>query len=443
MSIYDSLLASQQQGLQTQNQNQMAMAQMPTFADKFLAGLRSGQDMSMKQNMDISSMQHQAAMNQNYRDQRNNQTVAQASKFGTASSKAGFVAQLIAGGIPADVANSMVPDEGSLARADRQKQSIADAKQATMDDLADSRIRLNEAIKRKDIAQVGEIERHMDELTAHARYLNDQASLYETDANGNPLNTNSLMGRQVTSHIGMMDRSPVVNGGRDVSMSPPPPGYHYNPDGSLAVTQGGPVDAKQAQDEIEARIKARQSIANLDELATKAKDLANHPGLGGNYGLMSGARKIPGTDAANFAAKLGSLVANQFGAGVESMKNANGQTAIGRILQSEVPFITQRIANVQDSSQTPEAARQMLAIEIPQWVDRLKARINDAAQARSYQNIPGSTTNPNTPTDQPGPQVTSSSSYQSTAQLPPTQTRGNKTYYLASDGNYYSEPEKR
>jgi hypothetical protein len=64
MSIYDSLLASSQHGYDTINQNAMAQANMPTFADKFLAGLRGGQDQAYKQQMGMSQLQMNMAYKQ-------------------------------------------------------------------------------------------------------------------------------------------------------------------------------------------------------------------------------------------------------------------------------------------------------------------------------------------------------------------------------------------
>jgi len=64
MGIYDSLLASSQYGYDTVNQNAMAQAQMPTFADKFLAGLRGGQDQAYKQQMGMGQLQMNMAYKQ-------------------------------------------------------------------------------------------------------------------------------------------------------------------------------------------------------------------------------------------------------------------------------------------------------------------------------------------------------------------------------------------
>ena len=63
MSIYDTLLGTVGQGYAQANQNAMAQAQMPTFADRFLAGLRQNTEDEYKRKMGEGSL----AMNQAYK----------------------------------------------------------------------------------------------------------------------------------------------------------------------------------------------------------------------------------------------------------------------------------------------------------------------------------------------------------------------------------------
>lgn len=63
MSIYDTLLGTIGQGYAQANQNAMAQAQMPTFADRFLAGLRQNTEDEYKRRMGEGSL----AMNQAYK----------------------------------------------------------------------------------------------------------------------------------------------------------------------------------------------------------------------------------------------------------------------------------------------------------------------------------------------------------------------------------------
>ena len=63
MSIYDTILANTQQGYQNLANQQMQMAQMPTFADKFLAGLKEREQLDYQRKMAESNL----AMNQAYK----------------------------------------------------------------------------------------------------------------------------------------------------------------------------------------------------------------------------------------------------------------------------------------------------------------------------------------------------------------------------------------
>ena len=111
MSIYDSLLANQQQGLQTQNANQMQIAQMPNFADKFLAGLKSGQQTGYQQQMGLSNLEmnqvYKAAQEQQMKDladsrkfQRANELMKESEYGLTPESRALYAARGVPLGIP-------------------------------------------------------------------------------------------------------------------------------------------------------------------------------------------------------------------------------------------------------------------------------------------------------------------------------------------------------
>ncbi len=63
MSIYDTLLGTVGQGYAQANQNAMAQAQMPTFADRFLAGLRQSQEDELKRKVAEGTL----SMNQAYK----------------------------------------------------------------------------------------------------------------------------------------------------------------------------------------------------------------------------------------------------------------------------------------------------------------------------------------------------------------------------------------
>ncbi|MEI6478562.1 MAG: hypothetical protein WCO52_06260 [bacterium] len=85
MSIYDTLLGTVGQGYAQANQNAMAQAQMPTFADRFLAGLRQNTEDEYKRKMGEGSL----AMNQAYKlsqeqQMRDNARIHQAQMTGHA-----------------------------------------------------------------------------------------------------------------------------------------------------------------------------------------------------------------------------------------------------------------------------------------------------------------------------------------------------------------------
>jgi hypothetical protein len=170
MSIYDSLLASQQQGLQTQNANQMQIAQMPTFADKFLAGLRSGQQMGMQQQMQMANMNHLAAQNQNYKDQRINQEMAAAGKYADPTNAAQFTQRIQdLGGPQIDFSSG-----GSQYRGEQLRAKLASDKNQIESDLNDSKKALNEARIKGLTAQIPVYEAQVNALQAKADKLNDE-----------------------------------------------------------------------------------------------------------------------------------------------------------------------------------------------------------------------------------------------------------------------------
>ena len=114
MSIYDTLLGTVGQGYAQANQNAMAQAQMPTFADRFLAGLRQNTEDEYKRRMGESTL----AMNQTYKlSQEQNMSESQqnsllnkqtalinaASKDLNPDNRAGWAKLFVAHGIPEEM----------------------------------------------------------------------------------------------------------------------------------------------------------------------------------------------------------------------------------------------------------------------------------------------------------------------------------------------------
>jgi len=198
MSIYDSLLANQQQGLQTQNQDQMTLAQMPTFADKFLAGLRSGQQMGMQQQMHGAQMQHMGAMNQNYKDQRINQEMAAAGKYATPENAAQFSQRI------QDLGGPQI--DFSAGGSESQKRDIqtriAAQKNEIASQLAGLKKALNEAQVKKLDAQVPLIQAQIDNLQSKSDFLDNKNDvLFSGD--------NPMYGSLIQSQINRNNQPPT------------------------------------------------------------------------------------------------------------------------------------------------------------------------------------------------------------------------------------------
>ena len=123
MSIYDTLLGTVGQGYAQANQNAMAQAQMPTFADRFLAGLRQNTEDEYKRRMGESNLAMNQAYKQsqeeNMRRQRVQDVYAGSSKM--TLDKAGLDAltsRLSSMGETPELASAMLPklDETGVAR---------------------------------------------------------------------------------------------------------------------------------------------------------------------------------------------------------------------------------------------------------------------------------------------------------------------------------------
>lgn len=100
------------------------------------------------------------------------------------------------------------------------------------------------------------------------------------------------------------------------AMPKPPAGYRYTAGGDLEPIPGGPADEKK-------RIAESKELGvrdATDRTIETGKRLLNHPGLSGAVGSWNLGRKIPGTDAASFAADLDAFRAQNFLPQVQAMK---------------------------------------------------------------------------------------------------------------------------
>ena len=123
MSIYDTILANTQQGYQNLANQQMQMSQMPTFADKFLAGLKEREQMDYQRKMAESNLAMNQAFKQaqeeNMRRQRVQDIYGGASKMTLDQAGLNALVQKLGGmGEDTQVASAMLPkpDESGVAR---------------------------------------------------------------------------------------------------------------------------------------------------------------------------------------------------------------------------------------------------------------------------------------------------------------------------------------
>jgi len=200
MSIYDSLLNTVGQGYQTANQNAMTQATMPNFADKFLAGLKSGQQAGMQQQMHGAQMQHMAAQNQNYQDQRINQEMAAAGKYATPENAAQFSQRIQdLGGPQIDFSSG-----GSESQKRDIQTRIASQKNQIASDLAGLKKALNEAMVKKLDAQVPLIQAQIDNLQSKSDFLDNKNDvLFSGD--------NPMYGSLIQSQINKNNQPPSLS----------------------------------------------------------------------------------------------------------------------------------------------------------------------------------------------------------------------------------------
>ena len=114
-------------------------------------------------------------------------------------------------------------------------------------------------------------------------------------------------------HARAMEAKP---GGAIVAMGKPPSGYRYTGDGGLEPIPGGPADRK-----IAAEGAKKEDVRVATQVTIDAgKRLLEHPGLAGAVGTWGLERKIPGTDAASFAAELDAFKAQNFIPAVQALR---------------------------------------------------------------------------------------------------------------------------
>ena len=163
----------------------------------------------------------------------------------------------------------------------------------------------------------------------------------------------------------------------------PPIGYRATPEGNLEAIPGGPADTK-IQGALNQDTASMQSMqSDLDRLANEANAIKNSPGLGKATGMMSvvpvvgGLATIPGTDAANFKARLETLKSQVAFGVLQNMRN-NSKTggALGQVSDKEGALLQANLAAL-DRAQSPEEFRAALG-RIVDYTEQAKDRLRNA-----------------------------------------------------------------
>lgn len=172
-----------------------------------------------------------------------------------------------------------------------------------------------------------------------------------------------------------------IAAGRDSARQKPPADYRFNDDGGLEAIPGGPADLKKQGALNSDTAQLTGSLNSMDRLAVAANELLNHPGLKGITGWRGSVPNVPGSDAANAEALLGTLK-SQVGFGVlQDMRN-NSKTggALGAVSDSENKMLQANLAAL-DKSQSFEQYQANLK-KIVDYADGAKDRLREAFNLR-------------------------------------------------------------
>jgi hypothetical protein len=117
--------------------------------------------------------------------------------------------------------------------------------------------------------------------------------------------------------------------------------------------------------------------ANMDRLARAAKELKDHPGLGGITGKTGAFPDIPGSKAANARAKLNTLKSQVAFSVLQDMR-ANSKTggALGAVSDKEGQLLENNLGAL-DTAQSVEEYQKALQ-DIIDYTDGAKARAREA-----------------------------------------------------------------
>jgi hypothetical protein len=170
-----------------------------------------------------------------------------------------------------------------------------------------------------------------------------------------------------------------------------PPGFRRTETGDLEAIPGGPADLKKQGAFNQDTAALTGSVNSFDRLATAANEVLNHPGLKGISGIRGAIPNVPGTQAADAQALLGTLK-SQVGFGVlQDMRN-NSKTggALGAVSDAEGKRLEANLAAL-DKSQSLEQFQSNLK-KIIDYSEQAKGRVREA-----YNMKHGGTSAPATP----------------------------------------------
>lgn len=156
-----------------------------------------------------------------------------------------------------------------------------------------------------------------------------------------------------------------------------PPGYRQTPDGNLQAIPGGPADTKQQGVLNQDTAMLQGSTNSMDRLAAAANEALNHPGLAGTMGLRGVIPNIPGTAAADAAAKLSTLKSQvAFGVLQDMRNNSKTGGALGQVSDKEGALLQANLAAL-EKSQSVEQMKESLQ-KIIKYTDDAKGRLQNA-----------------------------------------------------------------
>jgi len=138
-----------------------------------------------------------------------------------------------------------------------------------------------------------------------------------------------------------------------------PAGYRFTPDGNLEAIPGGPADLSRKDPNKVMRIEG--AMQRADQVMNRigiAQNRANQRGTTGLPGAVIG--KVPGTDAYDLRADVGTIKANIGFAELQAMREASPTGgALGQVAVQELNALQSVIADL-DPNQSPAVVRQNL-----------------------------------------------------------------------------------